>query len=51
KTKHGHPPKSSKPQKMVAKSSSKIQAKVSNPSSKAKPLLKVLKVSKSSSKN
>ncbi|CAG8717173.1 11935_t:CDS:1, partial [Dentiscutata heterogama] len=50
KTKRGHLPKSSKSQEIVAKSSLKIQAKVSKPSSKAKPLSKVLKASKSSSK-
>ncbi|CAG8764511.1 14980_t:CDS:1, partial [Cetraspora pellucida] len=40
KPKYGHPPKHSKPQETVAKSSLKIQAKVSKPSSKAKPLSK-----------
>ncbi|RIB12379.1 hypothetical protein C2G38_2200801 [Gigaspora rosea] len=46
-----HPPKSSKSQETVAKSSSKIQAKVSKSSFKAKPLSKVSKVSKSLPKN
>ncbi|KAF0476748.1 hypothetical protein F8M41_024332 [Gigaspora margarita] len=56
--KHGHPPKSSKPQETVAKSSSKAQAKVSKSLSKAKPLQKNSlnkslpeNVSKSSQKN
>ena len=51
KTKHGRLPKSSKSQEMVAKSSSKIHTKVPKPSSKAKPLTKVFKASKSSPKN
>ena len=48
KVKRGHPPRFSKTQKTVAKSSLKIQAKVSKSSSKTKP---VLKVSKSLQKN
>ncbi|CAG8795240.1 19914_t:CDS:2, partial [Dentiscutata erythropus] len=40
KVKRGHPPRSSKPQETVAKSSLKIQAKVSKSSSKTKPVLK-----------
>ncbi|CAG8802699.1 6748_t:CDS:1, partial [Dentiscutata erythropus] len=40
KVKRGCPPRSSKPQETVAKSSSKIQAKVSKSLSKTKPVLK-----------